>query len=345
MEKKDKNSPKTEISVIIPNFNGANFLHGCLSSLENQTFRNFEVIVVDNGSRDSSVTLIKNNYPWVRLIELSENTGFAKACNTGIKASQGEYVAILNNDTEVMPGWLEELYKAIEADKEAGMAASKILLNMESREIDSVGMLIYPDGIGRQKGRGEIDRKQFDSDKETLFAHGCAAMYRMDMLKEIGLFDEDFFAYAEDTDLGLRGRFAGWKAVTAPKAVVYHKYSATTGKYSSLKAMLIERNRIMAAVKNFPFTWVCLSPFYTMWRFCFQLYGVLINKGSSARFKESYSAKEIIIVLLKAYASALKHIPLMLKKRRQRIKKISNREYIKILKKYRITAAELILKD
>lgn len=345
MEKKDKNSHKTEISVIIPNFNGANFLSNCLSSLQKQTFKNFDVIVVDNGSTDNSVNLTKNSYPWVRLIELSENTGFAKACNTGINASQAKHVAILNNDTEVMPDWLEELYRAIEENKGAGMAASKILLNLESREIDSVGMLIYPDGIGRQKGRGEIDRKQFDNDKETLFAHGCAAMYRMEMLKEIGLFDEDFFAYAEDTDIGLRGRFAGWKAVTAPKAVVYHKYSATAGKYTSLKAMLIERNRIMAAVKNFPFTWLCLSPFYTMWRIGFQIYGVLINKGSSARFKESYPAKEIFIIMLKAYASALKHIPLMLKKRKQRVKKISNREFIKILKRYKITAAELILKD
>jgi GT2 family glycosyltransferase len=345
MENKDKNNHKTEISVIIPNFNGVNFIPNCLSSLQKQTFKNFNVIVVDNGSSDDSVNLIKKSYPWVRLIELSENTGFAKACNTGINASQAKHVAILNNDTEVMPDWLKELYRAIEENKEAGMAASKILLNMESREIDSVGMLIYPDGIGRQKGRGEIDYGQYDREKEILFAHGAAAIYRKLMLDEIGLFDEDFFAYAEDTDIGLRAQLAGWKAVTAPKAVVYHKYSATTGKYTSLKAMLIERNRIMAAVKNFPFTWLCLLPFYTIWRICFQIYGVLINKGSSARFKESYSAKEIIIVMLKAYASALKHIPLMLKKRRQRIKKISNREYIKILKKYSITAAELILKD
>jgi len=320
-------------------------LPNCLSSLQKQTFKNFDVIVVDNGSTDGSVNLIKKGYPWVRVIELSKNTGFAKACNTGITASDAKYAVVLNNDTEVMPDWLEELYKAIESDNEAGMAASKILLNKESRAIDSVGMLIYPDGIGRQRGRGEIDRGQFDNDNETLLAHGCAAIYRRKMLDEIGMFDEDFFAYVEDMDLGLRGRFAGWKAVTAPKAVVYHKYSATAGKYTSLKAMLIERNRIMAAVKNFPLTWLSLSPFYTIWRIVVQIYGIMINKGSSARFKENYPAKEIVVTMFKAYTSALKHMPLMLRKRRQRVKRISNREYIKILKRYRISAAELILKD
>ncbi|HDH01319.1 MAG TPA: glycosyltransferase family 2 protein [Nitrospirae bacterium] len=338
-------SYKPEISVIIPNLDGINYLPKCLSSLQSQTFKKFDVIIVDNGSTDNSVDLVKKEYNWVRLIELSENFGFSAACNTGIMASRGRYVAVLNNDTEVVPQWLEELHRSIERDKKIGMVASKILLSLETREIDSAGMLIYPDGIGRQRGRGEIDKGQFDHEEETLFPHGCAAMYRMEMLKEVGLFDEDFFAYCEDTDLGLRGRLAGWKAVVAPGAVVHHKYSATAGKYSSFKAMYIERNRFWVAVKNFPLTWLLRMPFYTLTRYSVQLYGVLTGRGSTARFKETYSTKNIILTVVKAYASAFRGLPLMLKKRKKIKKKISGKEFACILRKYKISASELILKD
>jgi GT2 family glycosyltransferase len=345
MENENNASYKTEITVVIPNLNGIRYLPKCLSSLKNQTFKKFDVIIVDNGSTDGSVDLIKEDYRWARLIEFSENTGFAKACNTGIKASRGEYAVILNNDTEVMPTWLEELYRVIEKDKKIGMVASKIYLNMETREIDSVGMIIFLDGIGRQRGRGEIDIGQFDNEEEILFAHGCAAMCRIEMLNEIGLLDEDFFAYAEDTDLGLRSWLAGWKVVTAPKAVVYHKYSATAGKYTSLKAMLVERNRIFVTIKNYPFTLLCMVPFFTLWRFIVQLYGIIINKGNTARFKETYSTKEIVVTVLSAYLSALRYLPLMFKKRRDVKRNISGSEIIKIIMKNRISASELILRD
>lgn len=334
-----------EISVIIPNWNGINYLPECLSSLQKQTFKNYEVIVIDNGSRDNSVNFIKTEYPWIKLIELPENTGFAVACNVGIEAAKGRYVAMLNNDTVVSPEWLESLFTVASSDEKIGMVASKILLNFETREIDSVGMLLYPDGIGRQRGRGEFDMGQFDQDKETLYPSACAALYRMDMLYEIGYFDEDFFAYCEDTDLGLRGRLAGWKAFFAPNAVVLHKYSETGGKYSALKAVQIERNRIWVAVKNFPLKLLFKMPFYVVKRYIIQLYGVLISKGSLAKYAETYSVRDIFPTVFRAYFLAFKGLPLMIKKRRTTKKMLSNKEFELLLRRYKISARELALRN
>ena len=244
-----------------------------------------------------------------------------------------------------MPQWIESLFNAAEKDKLVGMVASKILLNLEPPIIDSVGMLIYPDGIGRQRGRLEIDTGQFDRYEEILFPSACAALYKKEMLQEIGLFDEDFFAYCEDTDIGLRGRLAGWKAVFAPKAIVYHKYSSTGGKYSAFKAMHVERNRIWVALKNFPLTWILRLPYYSLKRYVVQLYGILASRGSTARFKETYSTTDIILTMMKAYLAALSGVQLMLKKRKKRMRKISNREFSTILAKYRISVRELILRD
>ncbi|MDA8106802.1 MAG: glycosyltransferase family 2 protein [Nitrospiraceae bacterium] len=333
------------VSVVIPNLNGEKFLAQCLSSLGRQTIRSFEAIVVDNGSTDGSVALIEGGFPWVRLVKLPENTGFAHACNVGITESKARFVALLNNDTEAEPGWLEELRRAAEKDGRVGMVSSKILLDSETREIDSVGMLIYPDGIGRQRGRGEIDRGQYDNEEEVLFAHAAAALYRKAMLNEIGLFDEDFFAYAEDTDIGLRARRAGWGSVYAPGAVVYHKYSVTAGRYSSFKALHLERNRIWVAVKNFPLSWLFLAPFYSLVRYALQLYGAATGRGSAAGYSRSLSAADYGLTGLKAYCMALKGLPRMIGKRRAIKKRLSGGEFARLLSRYRISVSELILKD
>lgn len=336
---------KCEISVIIPNWNGIDFLPACLASLEKQTFTNNEIIIIDNGSKDNSVDFVKREYPLIEVIELPQNIGFAAACNLGIKKAKGRYIATLNNDTEVVTQWLEFLLKTAVKDEKIGMVASKILLNPETREIDSVGMLFYPDGIGRQRGRGEIDKGQFDKEEEILFPSACAALYKMEMFEDTGLFDEDFFAYCEDTDIGLRGRLSGWKAVLAPGAVVYHKYSTTSGKYSLFKAMLVERNRIWVVIKNLPWKWVITMPYYMIVRYFVQIYGIFSSKGSTARLKETQSTKEIISAVFKAYITALKGLPLMLRKRRAIKRKISNREFISLIKRYKISVKELILRD
>src|SRR3989339_741316 len=194
-------------SIVIVNFNGKEYLEKCLTSLKRQTYPNFEVIFVDNNSTDGSCDVIEQNFnDFVRLIKNPINRGFAKANNIGLRIANGKYIVVLNNDTLVDELWLENLIKAAELSKDIGMCASKIYLAQEQGIIDSTGINIYPDGIAKQRGWLEKDSKQYDDKNDVLLPSGCAALYRKEMLDQIGLFDEMFFAYCEDTDLGLRGR-------------------------------------------------------------------------------------------------------------------------------------------
>ena len=226
-------SPLPLVSVVIVNWNGLRFLDGCLSSLFNQSYQDFEVIMIDNGSADGSVEFVKSNFPRTVIIENKENLGFSAANNQGIKVARGKYIATQNNDTVADKNWLSNLVNLAESsESRVGMWAPKILSIKEPSKIDSVGgLIIYKDGIARGRGRGKEDKGQFDKVEEILFPSACSALYRKDMLDEVGYFDEDFFAYGEDTDLGLRGRLAGWKAFSAPNAIVYHHYSGSTGRY------------------------------------------------------------------------------------------------------------------
>ncbi len=335
------------ISVVIANLNGEKYLRDCLDSLSAQTFRDFEVIVVDNGSTDGSLNLIKRHYPWVRTIPMKKNVGFAKANNIAFRSSVSEYVATLNNDTIADRGWLEALYETAEVDSAIGMVASKILLGRERSVLDSAGMLIYPDGMSRQAGRGVTDNGQFDKIEEIFFPSACAALYRRALLDDIGFFDEDFVSFCEDTDLGLRARLAGWKALLAPKAVVRHLYSQTAGKYSRFKAYFIERNHIWVFIKDLPAIYAISFPLYTAWRYIIQMYGLLSGRGSVARISETNSKGQLINIVIKAYLDALAGLPNMLRKRRLvwRSRRISLEEYKYLLRTHRITAKELILRD
>ena len=335
------------ISVIIANFNGEKFLDDCLRSLDGQTFRDFEVIVVDNGSTDGSVALIQKKFPKVRIIPLDDNKGFAAGNNVGIAASSAEFIATLNNDTIAGEDWLSALHGAVLTDKKIGMVASKIFLGREGEVLDSAGMLIYPDGMSRQRGRGAEDRGQFDTGEEVLFPSACAALYRRGMLDEIGLFDEDFFSYCEDSDLGLRARLAGWKAVMAPRAVVRHLYSGTGGKYSEFKAFYVERNHFWVLLKVFPWSSLLAFPFYTLWRYIIQVYGLLSGRGSVARLAEEGGKLRLLRVAVRAYREALAGLPRMLMKRKAiwKAKRLSSGAYKALLKSHRITAAELMLRD
>ncbi|MBF0557965.1 MAG: glycosyltransferase family 2 protein [Nitrospirae bacterium] len=339
--------PSPVISVIIANLNGERYLRDCLESLASQSFKDFEVIVVDNGSTDGSLDLLKKDFHWVRVISLADNTGFAKGNNIGFAASTAKYMATLNNDTLADSGWLKALYEAAESDHSVGMVASKILLGREGKELDSAGMLLYPDGMSRQRGRGEEDSGQFDGIKEVLFPSACAALYRSDMLKDIGGFDEDFFSYCEDADLGLRARLAGWKAVLAPQAKVRHLYSQTGGPYSGFKAYHIERNRFWVLIKNLPLSFIILSPVYTLWRYIVQVYGLLSGRGSVARFAEGSGGLKLLRVALRAWGSAFAGIPTMLNKRNKiwSSKHLPVKDYKDLLNMNTITAAELILRD
>lgn len=335
-------------SVIVLNWNGREHLAGCLDSLKAQTIDDFEVLVVDNGSTDGSDEYLEANYAgFITLIRSPENLGFAAGNNLAISRARGKYIALLNNDAVASPDWLELTASAMESDERAGMCAVKILNHRDRQIIDNTGHLIYRDGLNRGRGRLEVDRGQYDQETEALFPSGCAAVYRTSMIEEIGGFDEDFFAYGDDTDIGLKGRLAGWGCLFRPDAVVYHKYSGSTGHYSPFKAFHVERNRIWIAIKYFPLATLLANPFYAGTRYFLQAWGAFTGKGAAGRFVEEQSPWLLVWILLKANAAALAALPRMLARRREagRLTRVSSKEIRGWFRRYRISAAELALKE
>ena len=340
-------SPK--VSVIILNYNGKHLLEECLESLFSQTYQEREIIVVDNGSTDGSPDLLEQRYQSrITLIKERENLGFAEGNNVGIASSSGEYIALLNNDAVADRAWLEKLVQAAQrSDGSFGMWASKILFHDRRDMIDTAGHLIYRDGLNRGRGKNEIDRGQYDREEEVFFPSGCAALYRREMIDRIGAFDPDFFAYGDDTDLGIKARLAGWKCLFVPTSIVYHKSSSTAGTYSPLKAYLVERNRVWVLIKYFPLGSIMVSPLYTLLRFSLQAYGALTGKGAAGRFVEGLSASALIRVLFHAYIDALKKLPLMIHKRKEFSMhiRVSPGDFYGWLRRFSITAREISLKD
>ncbi len=337
------------VSVIILNYNGKEYLEECIDSILQQTYRNLEITIVDNGSQDGSVELVKEKYlDKVNLIENGTNLGFALGNNIGISSARGNYIALLNNDAVADINWLNALIDSAQrSEKNVGMWASKILFYDKPNIIDTAGHLMYPDGLNRGRGKAELDIKQYDKEEEVFFPSGCAALYSKRMLEQIGLFDPDFFAYGDDTDIGLKARIAGWKCLYVPNAVVYHRSSATAGKYSPLKAYLVERNRLWILLKYFPVRHIIVSPLYTLKRFIYQAYGALSGKGSAGRFTEQYSRFRLILILLKAYFDAFKGLFKIMKKRLdlKKIKKTNSDDFTLWLKKFGISARDIALKD
>lgn len=332
------------ISVIILNYNGKKFLNDCLSSLANQTYKNLENIFVDNGSTDDSINFVKNTFPGFLIIDNKINLGFAEGNNRGIKIARGDYIFVLNNDTVLQNDCIEKLVDFAKNNQAVGMLAPKILSINNKNLIDSVGINIYPDGLGRGRKRNEIDSGH-KNQEEILCPSGCAAFYKKKMLNEVGDFDADFFAYCEDMDLGLRGRLANWKSFSVPSAIVYHHYSGTSGKFSPFKAFLAERNHFFVAIKNFPVSLLLQLPFFTFKRYLYIAFGLSKKQGPAAKFSQSKLG--LIFILLKAYCSFFYLLPKMIFKRTkiQKSKKISNNEFIGLIKKYSLPVWEVTLKE
>lgn len=335
------------VSAIVVNWNGKDLLRSCLQSLKLQSHKDLEIIVVDNGSTDGSVEMISREFPEIRLVENTMNLGFSKPNNQGMAHAGGEAFFLINNDAEAEKECLARLVSVLEEDSETGMVAPKIINEADVKIIDSVGgLFIYPDGMSRGRGRGEEDHGQYDGIKEILMPSACACLYRKAMIEEVGNFDEDFYAYCEDTDLGLRARLAGWKAVSAPKAVVHHKYSRTGGKYSPLKAFMVERNHIWVSWKNLPLSLLLLTPFYAKWRYFLQVIATLVRKGAGGEFSKEYSAGKLLGILVKAWWAALIGLPKMLHKRGdiQARRKVNTTEVMRWFRDYRLRAWELVFK-
>ncbi len=240
------------ISVVIPNWNGKRYLEVCLESLRRQSYRDFEIIVVDNGSTDGSVEFVRRAFPEVRLLGFERNKGFSAAANMGIRASGGDYVALLNNDTEADPGWLEELKKGLDSRGDVGFCASKVMFYDQRGVVNSAGDAMSVTAYPRCIGNREPDSEEFRRVREVFGASAAAALYRKRMLYHVGLFDEDYFAYYEDVDLSFRGQLAGYRCLYIPTAVVYHRGSATTGESSDFVLFHLERNVLFNMIKDMP---------------------------------------------------------------------------------------------
>jgi len=246
--------PYPQVSIAIVNLNGKEFLNDCLLSIKeiNYPKEKIEIIVVDNGSNDGSAQFIKSNYPEVKLIENRENLGFAKANNQAAGVAHGEYIAFLNNDTKVDKNWLMELLRPVYGSDEVICSGSKVL-SLDGSSLDFVGGMINFEGKGFQIDYGLSVNKDIHNVERFLpFVNGGAMLIKRDVFLEAGGFDEDFFAYYEDVDLGWRLWVLGYKVVFSPNSIVYHAHHGTSKNFSDDKLRFLkERNSLISIFKNY----------------------------------------------------------------------------------------------
>ena len=250
---------KKVVSIIIVNYNGLQVLPDCLNSIYKQTYQDYEVILVDNASNDSSISWVRQNFPAVKLILNQANLGFAKACNQGLSLAAGKYLAFLNYDTIVDKDWLTPLIKTAEESADIGACMPKLLLLGQERPlINSSGGVIHFLGVSWAGNYDQPDNGRFEQKKEIAFASGAAMLVKKEVITKIGGFDEDFYMYCEDTDLSWRMRLAGYRVIFVPRSVVWHRYSFSKGKQ---KLYLIERNRLSMFLTNYKWKTIALLAF------------------------------------------------------------------------------------
>ncbi|MFA5895598.1 MAG: glycosyltransferase family 2 protein [Thermoplasmata archaeon] len=244
--------------VVILNWNGRSYLRDCLRAAFAQTYPDYRVLVVDNGSTDGSADIAHDEFPEAILLPLERNLHYARGSNEGMRAALRDpkcaYVVLLNNDTRADPEWLAEMVRSV--DGRIGMVASKLLFMDRPKVVNSAGIAIARDGSSKDRGWNEPDDGRFDTAPDVFGASGGAGLYRREVLDEVGLFDEDFVAYYEDVDLAWRARLAGWEAHFAPRSIVYHKYSGSIGHASPWRQYQCERNRVWNLVQNYPWRYV-----------------------------------------------------------------------------------------
>ena len=312
------------VSIIIVNYNGKNLIRDCLKATEEQSFKDFEVIIVDNGSLDDSLFEIKKFLeetsiaPLVKLIALERNVGFSGGNLEGFKHADGEFVALLNNDADPDKEWLGELVKAMASDSTVGICASKLVLH-GGKIIDSAGDAYSTSLKGFKRGEGE-GAPLFNKREYVFGACAGAALYRRKMIEEIGFFDEDFFLIHEDTDLNFRAQLHGWRVIYVPNAIVYHKVRSSIGKMSPMAVYYTLRNSEFVKIKNIPL------PLFLR---CFPMF-ILGMVSELIYFTMKHRQP---ILYFKAKTDVIRMLPVMLKKRKRnlRIAKIDSKNLKKIL--------------
>lgn len=298
------------VSILIVNWNGKKELTPCLQSIQRQSFDNYEVIFVDNGSKDGSADFVEQNFPFARVVRLAENRGFTGGNNEGLKYARGEFIALLNNDAILSENWLHVMLTAMKNNGFLGSCSSKIIIS-GTNLIDSVGNEFTTAGSGLKKG----EYQNADNFTESMEVHGaCAAavIYRKKMLDEIGFLDEDLFLNYEDTDLDFRALLAGWKSMFVPEAVVYHKVSSTIGKLSDSSVYYFSRNSFLVWLKNMPFRLIVRYFHHRLLYeiFSFLYYGIIHKKWRA---------------FLNGKVGSIRLIPKMIRKRNtiQRMQKVT----------------------
>ncbi len=256
---------KTSVSIVVPNWNGKKYLSDCLRSLEKQT-KEALIIVVDNGSTDGSVEYVRRTFPSVELLAFDDNAGFAGGVNRGIRYAlkQGfEYVALFNNDAVTDKDWLATLVDEAEANKKYGIVTGKLMRD-DKKHLDSTGEQYSTWGMPFPRGRNEVDDNKYDKKEAVFGGTGGASLYSAKMLQQIGLFDEDFFAYFEDVDIAFRAQLAGWQVRYTPNAVAYHHIGGTSSKLGSFTRYHSIKNFILLYNKNMPgwLFWKYKLPFF-----------------------------------------------------------------------------------
>jgi GT2 family glycosyltransferase len=296
------------VSIVIPNRNGATpregltYLQMVLETLERQSFRDFDVTVVDNGSTDGSVSYLRERWPGVRVVELSENAGFPTAINRGVEASAGRYVALLNNDIELSPDWLELLVAELDRDPGVGFVTGKVIRYNDRDVIEQAGHDFYTCGRFEPRGLDEKDTGQYDERAPTAVVTAAAALYRRDALEAVGGFDEDYFLYCEDGDACLRMLLGGYSGLYVPEPKAFHVRGGTVGGQSDLTRFHLVRNALITLLKDLPASVLLRS----LPKIALYHWGQL----TSAR-REGFAR-----TVLRAYGSFLRAIPATLRKRR-----------------------------
>lgn len=285
-------------AVVIPTWNGRDWLTGCLDSVQAQTLRPSEVLVVDNGSNDGSLALLAERYPDVRAIELGRNTGFAFAANRGVREVGGETVALVNTDVVLEPDWLERMARALANRPDAASVASKMVDLRDPGVLYDAGDFLRRDGACEQRGRFEPDDGRFDRPGEAFSACAGAALYRREPFLGAGGFDERFFAYLEDVDLGLRLRLAGWSCLYEP-AVSRHAGGGTSRKLARPLESWVERNTLLLVARAFPARW---AP-YVAYRQAGWMWHALCEGRLRAHLRAAASALPLLPAILRERAA------------------------------------------
>lgn len=240
-------------TVIIPNYNGIKFIENCMRALEQETSTEYHICVVDNGSTDGSREWIEENCPYVQVVALAQNTGFCNAVNTGIKVSNTPYVILLNNDTQVEYGFVKALERALEKEKKSFSVSAKMVDMYEKERLDGAGDLYCALGWAFALGKGKTVKGHYEKPQEIFSGCGGAVIYKRSVLQQMGMFDENHFAYLEDCDLGYRAQIFGYRNYYTPEAVVYHAGSGASGsRYNEFKVSLSSKNSIYLIYKNMP---------------------------------------------------------------------------------------------